>query len=107
MFKRSGGQEAHIMHQIRKARIVIKGVWGIGKRKFGKNWSRRMWLFDTLVWTVMEYGVEIWGWQKRKEAEGMRDQIDIRGGMETARAYGKRGSEEGKTENKGEESMEI
>lgn len=29
-----------------------------------KDWERRIWLFDTLVWTVM--GTEIWGWKERK-----------------------------------------
>ena len=31
-----------------------------------------MWLFDTLMWTVMGYGEEIWGWYKRKKAEEMQ-----------------------------------
>lgn len=26
---------------------------------------RSVWLFDALVWTVMSYGVEIWGWKER------------------------------------------
>ena len=105
---RNGGQEAHIRDRIREVGIVMKGVWGIGKRKRGKDWSRKMWLFDTLVWTVMGYGVEIWGWQERKEAEGMQERYIIGGGLENARVYGKRGSEEGQTEDKGEEeSMEI
>ena len=60
-FKRNGGQEAHIRDKMRKAGIVMKGVWGIGKRKFGNDCSRRMWLFNTLVWTVTRYGVERWG----------------------------------------------
>ena len=59
VFKRHGEQEAHIRDRLRKAKIVVKGVWGIGKRKFRNDWSRRMWLFDTLVWTVMGYRVEI------------------------------------------------
>lgn len=44
-------------------------VWGIGKRKFGRDWSRRIWLFDRLIWTVMSYGMEIWGWKEREELE--------------------------------------
>jgi len=38
---------------------VMREVWGIGKRKFGKDWSRRVWLFDRLAWTIVSYGVEI------------------------------------------------
>jgi len=44
-------------------------VWGIGKRRFGRNWQRRIWMFDTLVWTVMGYGAEIWGWEEREKME--------------------------------------
>lgn len=47
--------------RIKKAAIVVGEVWGIGKRRFGKDWNRRIWLFDRLVWTVMSYDVEIWG----------------------------------------------
>lgn len=35
--------------RVRKAAAVVREVWGIGKRRFGKNWARRMWLFDRLV----------------------------------------------------------
>jgi len=45
----------------------------MGKRKFGKDWARRMWLFDRLVWTVISYGVELWGWKERAEVERMQD----------------------------------
>lgn len=34
-------------------------VWGIGKRKFGKDWKRRIWLFNKLVWPVLSYGAEV------------------------------------------------
>jgi len=33
-------------------------MWEIGERRFGKNWDKRIWLFDRLMWTVMGY--EIW-----------------------------------------------
>jgi len=33
-------------------------IWGIGKRRFRRDWRRRIWLFDTLVWTV-SYGMEV------------------------------------------------
>lgn len=46
-------------------------VWGIRKRRFGKHWERRLWLFDRLVWTVMAYGLEIWGWKERDEMKRM------------------------------------
>jgi len=48
-------------------------VWGIGKRRFGKDWGKRIWLFDRLVWTVMGYGVEIWGWKERERMEKLEE----------------------------------
>jgi len=65
MLQRNGGQEAHIRERIRRAAVIMDQVWGIGKRRFGSDWGRRIWLFDKLVWTVLSYGVEIWGWKER------------------------------------------
>ena len=37
VFKRNGGgQESHIRHRMRKAEIVMNGVWGIGKENLEK-----------------------------------------------------------------------
>jgi len=68
VFQKNGGQEAQIRDRIKRAAMVIGQVWGIGKRRYGSDWERRLWLFDRLVWTVLEYGVEVWEW---KEREGM------------------------------------
>ena len=35
--KTNEGQEAYIRDRMRKAGIVMEGVWGIGKRKFGND----------------------------------------------------------------------
>ena len=48
---------------------------GLGKRMFGKDWGRRVWLFDKLVWTVVGCGVEVWGWKERERVEGMQDRF--------------------------------
>lgn len=45
-------------------------VWGIGKRRYGKDWGKRIWFFDSLIWTVMGYGVEVWGMGER---EGLKE----------------------------------
>lgn len=52
-------QEVHIGDRMRKE-ATIGQVWGIGKRRVGRDWGRRIWLFDSLVWTVISYRVEIW-----------------------------------------------
>ena len=48
-------------------------VWGIGKRRFRGDWGKRVWLFDALVWTVMGYGVKVWGWKEREGLERMQE----------------------------------
>jgi len=47
--KFNGRQDGHIRERVRKGAAVMGHVWGIRKRKFGKDWGRRLWLFDRLV----------------------------------------------------------
>lgn len=59
MMKESGGQETHIKERKRKAiytTLAIREIWEIGKRLWGKDWEKKIWLYDTLVWTIMGYG---------------------------------------------------
>lgn len=49
IFQRNGGIERHVGERVRKAGGVMKEVWGIGKRWFGRDVRRRLWLFDVLV----------------------------------------------------------
>lgn len=51
-----------------KAAAVMGQIWGIGKKRFGRDWRRRIWLFDKLV-TMAGCGVEIWGWKERQRDE--------------------------------------
>ncbi|XP_071581079.1 uncharacterized protein [Temnothorax nylanderi] len=44
---------------------------GLGDRE-EKIWER-LWLFDRLVWTVMGYGAEIWGWREREGMERLEE----------------------------------
>ncbi|XP_025993782.2 uncharacterized protein LOC113004505 [Solenopsis invicta] len=74
-FQTNGGQEAHLRERIRKAASAMGQVWGIGKRRFGKDWGRRVWLFDRLVWTVMGYGAEVWGWKEREGIERVHERF--------------------------------
>jgi len=73
--QRNGGQEAHIRERIKRTAAVMGEIWGRGRRKFGKDWSRRLWLFDRLIWTVLSYGVEIWGWKEREGIEKLEEYI--------------------------------
>jgi len=63
---KNGEQKEHVKDRVKRAARIMGQVWSIGKRKFGKDWSKRIWLFDKLVWSVINYGVEIWGWKKEK-----------------------------------------
>jgi len=73
IFQRNGGQEEQVKDRMRRGMAVIGQVWGIGKRRFGKDWGKRVWLFDLLVWAVLGYGVEIWGWKERKHIERVQE----------------------------------
>ena len=71
----SGGQEEHVEERVRKGAAVMGKVWGLGKRLFGKDWGRRIWLFDRLVWAVVGYGVEVWGWRERGKVEALQERF--------------------------------
>lgn len=42
VLQKNGGQEAQIRKRRRKASAIMGQIWGIGKRKFGKDWDRRL-----------------------------------------------------------------
>lgn len=44
-FKETGDRK----HRMRRAAAVTGQVWGISKRRFGKNWEKKLRLFDRLV----------------------------------------------------------
>lgn len=69
----NSGHKEHIEEKVEKRAVVMREVWGMRKRRFGKNWARRMWLFNRLVWTMVSYGVEIWGWKEREGIERIQD----------------------------------
>jgi len=62
-----------VKERARKAAMIMGEIWGIGKRRFGKDWGRRIWLFDKLIWIVMSYGVELWGWKEREDLERLEE----------------------------------
>lgn len=51
-------------------------VWELGERVCRDDFLRRWMLFVYLVKSVMEYVVEIWGWEEREELEkGIMDYV--------------------------------
>ena len=75
VFKRNGGPEAQIRDRVKMAGVVMRQVCGIGKTKFEKDWGKRMWLSDALVWTVTGYEAEIWGWKEREEVDRIQERF--------------------------------
>lgn len=71
--QKNGRQKAHVRDRVRKAAAAMGQVWEIGKRRYGKDWGRRLWMFDRLIWTVLRYRVEIWGWEEREKIERLEE----------------------------------
>lgn len=68
-FNRGCDYEDHLRDLEKKAIAAARKTWGLGLRKCGENFGRRVMLFEYLVRSVMSYGVEIWGWCKREALE--------------------------------------
>lgn len=66
-------QDDHLKERVVKGARILGKSWGIEKRKFARDRTRKIWLFDRLVWSVLSYGVEIWGWKAREELESIQD----------------------------------
>jgi len=68
-FNRKGNYKEQLGELRRKGRIAANKVWGLGERICRDDFEKRWILFKYLVKSVIEYGVELWGWQERKELE--------------------------------------
>jgi len=66
MMQRNERQEVYMKERVAKEAVVGQ-VWSIRKKKFGRDWKKKIWLFHALAWTVASYGVEIW--EEREEIE--------------------------------------
>lgn len=53
VIKYNGSQEAQVRDRIKKGAAILGQIWGIGERRFARDWRRRIWLFDKLIWTVI------------------------------------------------------
>lgn len=88
----------------------VKKVKGMDKRSMGfrklialeGEVKRRLWLFEVLVWTIMNYGVKVRGWREGGGKEGEREEMR-KGGREERREGGER---EGEGERGGLEKLQ-
>lgn len=57
------GQEEteHIKDKVTKGAAVMRSMWGLERRRFTRDWGKRVCFFDVLVWSVVSYAAEIWG----------------------------------------------
>ncbi|XP_058810337.1 uncharacterized protein LOC131675385 [Phymastichus coffea] len=70
-FNAQGNYKNHIKELKKKGITAVKEVWGLGERAIKGDIGRREMLFNYLVRSVIEYGVELWGWEERKELENI------------------------------------
>jgi hypothetical protein len=61
IFNERAKDKAQVRGVVRKANKVVGCVWGIGERKWGGEFGRRMMRFESMVESVLMYGAEIWG----------------------------------------------
>jgi hypothetical protein len=65
--------KVHMREIERKANKLVGCVWGIGQRKWESDFRRRVMMFESMVESVLMYGVEIWGGKKQEEAEKVQE----------------------------------
>jgi hypothetical protein len=58
---------------VRKANKLGGCVWGIGERKWGGDFSRRMMMFESMIESILMYGAEICGWKEQEEVETVQE----------------------------------
>lgn len=56
VIQRNEKQDGQVKDRIKRGAAVLGQIWGIGKRRFGNDWGKRVWLYDSLVWSVVAYG---------------------------------------------------
>lgn len=69
VFNSNGDYKDHIKELFKRGRLAANKVWGLGERICKDDFIRRWTLFRYLVKSVMKYGVELWGWEERRELE--------------------------------------
>lgn len=55
-----------------RTKAVVGKVWSLEEKNFGKDRNKRIYLFDALIRSVMQYGAKIWGWEEWKKLDKIR-----------------------------------
>lgn len=57
----------------RKGKKLMGIVWGIGERKFGHNYKRRIMISECLIKSTIMYGTEVLEWKEQDKIEYSRE----------------------------------
>jgi hypothetical protein len=57
---------------MKKVNKIVGCVWGIGERKWGDDFRRRMTMFESMI---LMYVAEMWGWKEQEEVERVQENI--------------------------------
>lgn len=57
--KKNGSRGAHVRKRLKEASVVMKQVWGICEKVLKDDIRTRFMMFESLVASVLSYGVEI------------------------------------------------
>lgn len=58
-FKKNNKDDAHIKDVVKRAAAAMGQIWGIGERKFGGDFDKRVMMFNVMVKNIMLYRVEV------------------------------------------------
>jgi hypothetical protein len=72
-FNERATDKAQVREVVRKANKIVGCLRGIGERKWGGEFGRRMMMFESMVENVLMYGAEIWGWKEQEEVERVQE----------------------------------
>ena len=110
-FQKNGGREMHIREVIKKARIAMAQIWGIGQRMFKNNFERRMRIFPKhsekyLAVRVRNLGMD--GSRKDRENTGEIYKVDFRFGLQYTSVSNLGGNKNGQSKDRsGKKSNKI
>lgn len=72
--QKNGWQEAHVRKRVRRAALVMGQVWGDREEEIREGLGKEG-VDVRLVWPVLDYEVEIWGWKERVKVEAIEERF--------------------------------
>ena len=75
MFNENNNHNKHRDTQIKKTKIIIYITWSVIKRARLRDLNKKMYLFESLIKSIIMYGVENWGWEEKQEIEKIQGEF--------------------------------